>query len=518
MRNGRRLADSDKAVRSRNPGIKISELSRRTGVSKQTIHFYTREGLLPPPIKTAPSMAYYDKSHIDALKRIKRLQERNRLRLSEIKNGLDQERDLFKDAPRLAEALSHDQFPGERYTAGELARESGLSLKEIRELSDRQVLSSMRSGHKAGYPFSDLAIARSYRALLAAGYSPDQLLGLLDLYMKSSKELAREELKAFLSLPKEGADTGEMSAIYKEAEPHLERCLWFLHRKELVRELGETLKDIGLQAAEVEREYKEKVTHLYLSPKYFKKVGIDTLISQIESNIEESPSELGNHLALQSIYYAMGDAQSLLHWSERAAEVDPTDRLVTFFLAAGYTLRFEIDRALEVLHQCLVLHPEFAMAHCALGVNMWFKAASETTVASALALLWGAQHELDAAAEKETGNVVESLLIHVARGRVLCLLPDFMGRFEEGVAELERALRLAENQKEKLADPYSRSAIDQALLNLYFFVGDAYSMQGRLRERNSAWKKAISIDPDNDIVDVIVRETGTTKAKGKAGW
>ena len=40
--------------------MKISKLSEITGVARDAIHFYVREGLLPAPVKTKKNMAYYD--------------------------------------------------------------------------------------------------------------------------------------------------------------------------------------------------------------------------------------------------------------------------------------------------------------------------------------------------------------------------------------------------------------------------------------------------------------------------
>src|SRR5687767_1412769 len=66
-------------------GIRIAELARRSGTSKETIHFYLREGLLKKPKKTSRNMAYYDESHVEQLKLIKRLRTESYLPLNVIK-------------------------------------------------------------------------------------------------------------------------------------------------------------------------------------------------------------------------------------------------------------------------------------------------------------------------------------------------------------------------------------------------------------------------------------------------
>ena len=86
--------------------LRVGELSRRTGISTSAINYYVREGLLPPPLKTAPNMAYYDPSYVDMVNSIKVLQREKGLSLQEIKDLLD--RGEF----RWTTGLPHEDFDG----------------------------------------------------------------------------------------------------------------------------------------------------------------------------------------------------------------------------------------------------------------------------------------------------------------------------------------------------------------------------------------------------------------------
>lgn len=57
--------------------MKISELSAYSKMPLTTIRFYFREGLMPAPIKTSKSMAYYTKEHLDRLLKIRKMKKRN---------------------------------------------------------------------------------------------------------------------------------------------------------------------------------------------------------------------------------------------------------------------------------------------------------------------------------------------------------------------------------------------------------------------------------------------------------
>ncbi|MEW5356556.1 MULTISPECIES: MerR family transcriptional regulator [unclassified Streptomyces] len=53
--------------------MRISELSRKSGVSVTTIKFYIREELLPPGRHTSPTQAEYDEHHLRRLRLIRAL-------------------------------------------------------------------------------------------------------------------------------------------------------------------------------------------------------------------------------------------------------------------------------------------------------------------------------------------------------------------------------------------------------------------------------------------------------------
>ena len=49
---------------------RISDLERLSGIPRRTIHFYFQQGLLPAPLKTGKTMAYYNYGHLERLKAI----------------------------------------------------------------------------------------------------------------------------------------------------------------------------------------------------------------------------------------------------------------------------------------------------------------------------------------------------------------------------------------------------------------------------------------------------------------
>ncbi|HEY5979401.1 MAG TPA: MerR family transcriptional regulator [Microlunatus sp.] len=70
--------------------MRISELSRVSGVPVATIKFYLREGLVPDGVRTSPNQAQYDDAHVQRLRLIRALVGVGGLSLAATKNVLGQ--------------------------------------------------------------------------------------------------------------------------------------------------------------------------------------------------------------------------------------------------------------------------------------------------------------------------------------------------------------------------------------------------------------------------------------------
>ncbi len=64
----------------------IAELAELGGVTRRTVRYYVQEGLIPPPTGLGRG-AHYQRAHLDALLRVKSMQERGLL-LEEIRLAL----------------------------------------------------------------------------------------------------------------------------------------------------------------------------------------------------------------------------------------------------------------------------------------------------------------------------------------------------------------------------------------------------------------------------------------------
>lgn len=85
------------SVEQSSKGMRMAELCAQSGVARETIHFYLREGLLPRPEKGGRTVAYYGEPHLERLRLIRHLREDKYLPIAVIRRLLDSaaaERDL----------------------------------------------------------------------------------------------------------------------------------------------------------------------------------------------------------------------------------------------------------------------------------------------------------------------------------------------------------------------------------------------------------------------------------------
>lgn len=92
--------------------MRMRELEARSGVGRETIRFYIREGLLPEPARAARNSASYSEAHVTRLVAIKRLQEERFLPLAVIRGLLDRESFYGGDGSDADRWLEPDAFPG----------------------------------------------------------------------------------------------------------------------------------------------------------------------------------------------------------------------------------------------------------------------------------------------------------------------------------------------------------------------------------------------------------------------
>jgi DNA-binding transcriptional MerR regulator len=157
--------------------MRMRELEKQTGIGRETIRFYIREGLLPEPSRTSRNSASYSDDHVTRLRAIKRLQEERFLPLAVIRSLLDDEggdRWLEPQAFPQLDALLRARLDTDsaRVRRAEVMSQTGLDDIQI----DRMVTEATIAIDAAGTMSArDAAIARCLGQLNAIGFTDESL-------------------------------------------------------------------------------------------------------------------------------------------------------------------------------------------------------------------------------------------------------------------------------------------------------------------------------------------------------
>ena len=189
-----------------NAPLKMKDLEARTEVSREAIHFYLREGLLPEPERPKRNVAIYSEEHVARIRLIKQLQEERHLPLGEIKKILDRVEIPLASAEGLAAfelmllPLLNGDVPEPDQTLQRVASRSGLSQPEIRALHEAGVVRIRKRGGSCLLDFRDVAIVERWGRLLDLGFRdlPGYDESYLALFARLAADLAEQEVDLFL--------------------------------------------------------------------------------------------------------------------------------------------------------------------------------------------------------------------------------------------------------------------------------------------------------------------------------
>jgi DNA-binding transcriptional MerR regulator len=158
--------------------MKISELVKKTGVPKETIHFYIREGLLRKPRKSGVNSAEYGERYVDQIQLIKDLRDNYYLPIPEIRKIVKK----YKKQSPSDQAVSqfHSKFsrPMDRLLTTEVIgrdafREAtGLGRKWLSRAIEWGLLSPESRDKEEVFSADDVAIGKLMVDMERVGFGP----------------------------------------------------------------------------------------------------------------------------------------------------------------------------------------------------------------------------------------------------------------------------------------------------------------------------------------------------------
>jgi DNA-binding transcriptional MerR regulator len=223
--------------------IRVEELSRGADVSVDTIRFYQKRRLLPPPTREG-RIAWYGPEHLERLREIKELQGRG-LSLSVIRRLLSGELDP-SDEPLVEAVFGAGRAGGADtevlLTLEQLSQQSGVPPALVDAVVREGLLVPRRHEDGPRFTPADVDIVAAGLQLLEAGLPMPELLGLARRHHAATRETAEAAVALFDSFvrhPLKGADLTDderaehlvaafrmlLPAVTKLVEHHFERVL-----------------------------------------------------------------------------------------------------------------------------------------------------------------------------------------------------------------------------------------------------------------------------------------------------
>ena len=220
--------------------MRMRELEKRTGVGRETIRFYIREGLLPEPERASRNSASYTDDHVVRVRAIKRLQEERFLPLSVIKTLLDDidgEGWLHAEAfPHLDAMLRARLGEGERLTVAHVMAQTGASREDIDEAAaDGSILVGADGMMEA----RDAGIVKALMELKHIGFTRERGFGSQgrSIYADFVDWLVTQEMRHFFDHAAGRIDEEEAANMAERGIAAVNDMLSLMRTREILRRL-----------------------------------------------------------------------------------------------------------------------------------------------------------------------------------------------------------------------------------------------------------------------------------------
>ena len=228
--------------------LKMKDLERATGVGRETIRFYIRNGLLPEPERPGRNVAWYDESFVRRVMLIKELQQKRFLPLSVIRAIVGVEAAPSRDEVQTLLELDGKLFPAvdgaahaspERLSA--VVKRTGLAMKDAQDCIAVGLVEATRRDNEEWVDDINVRIIEVMAKLRSAGFTAERgfVAGQYRLYVDFVRWLAREELRMFTGGTTGKASNEELVNMAEAGITYVNQMLGLLRRATLLRYIAE---------------------------------------------------------------------------------------------------------------------------------------------------------------------------------------------------------------------------------------------------------------------------------------
>jgi hypothetical protein len=204
--------------------MKMRDLERLTGVNRETIRVYFREGLLPDPDRPKPNVADYGEAHVRGIRAIRELQHGRRIPLHQIRKAMEGDASAIP-----SDAGAFVQL--ESLVAARVGLDDALvPLSSVEALNpsaeaDARAFETVgavkltRRGGRLWLTRTDAQLVGLWGQMRAAGFREQAGFEpqVVKIYVEAARALARAEVDEFLTTIAGRADEGRAAELAQTA-------------------------------------------------------------------------------------------------------------------------------------------------------------------------------------------------------------------------------------------------------------------------------------------------------------
>jgi DNA-binding transcriptional MerR regulator len=236
--------------------MKISELVKCTGVPKETIHYYIREGVLRKPRKTRKNTADYNKSYVDQIRIIRGLQDNYFLPLSVIKKIIKHQKRQSRSEQSSFQLQSEyfrpiDKLLSREVTGKEAFRKAtGIGRKWLTKMEEWGIITAEFREGQPVYSQDDVIIGKLVVDMdrigfgPRQGYDPERLSPIADFV----RDFVRSSQKDYFQYNLERLSSEELVENGSKFTEIMSLFFYHLYRKLVREEYTRLLKSVEKRA------------------------------------------------------------------------------------------------------------------------------------------------------------------------------------------------------------------------------------------------------------------------------
>ena len=229
--------------------MKMRELEAKTGVNRETIRVFFREGLLPSPSRPARNVADYGEEHVRAILAIRKLQHDSGMTLPQIKLVLNGQ------APKWAmgaTAFNHlEELVSSRVGVqhglvpiASLLEENPKAAIDAEVLDRIGIIDLVQSPSGPAPSFTDAGLVDIWGRMRQIGFDEEHGFPpeILDYYVEAAEYVAGREAQIFLDQVEGRMGEDEAAAMLEFALPAMLNFYGIIRQKAFLRNIGDRTK------------------------------------------------------------------------------------------------------------------------------------------------------------------------------------------------------------------------------------------------------------------------------------